>query len=225
MKLPDFIKKPLTGLALLAAATSANAGVTTDLQVGNYNNLDNGFNYTLAITNTYPDITFDSGLVKSDFINGLADSIANYNPNVDKQSVVDELNSTIGFFPTSDYNGSTGWFNSITPAGDIELTNNGIIPGVTYNEWNQDGTAVLHGFVNADLLDVDGVTGYNPVTDLGLRIDSLNPYINGVIGTSTNNLRYGGDLDRLEATPVPEPSSLALVGMGALALSGYRKRK
>ena len=227
MKFPDIIKKPLTGLALLAAGASANAGLTTNIDVGINETATGGstpsgmggYAVLLTVNNDYNTVTFDKLDIAGSFANYLADSIVAKNPNADKTQIMDDYMSTLVIPTGSDLDNA--WYSSMDTNGNISVTH----APRGYETFAPDRSISLLFQGDLQDLDLNGDGVYNPLQDLSLVIDTNNSYINGVVGTSTNNIPYGGDLNVVEAVQVPEPATLTMALVGATLAAPYLRRK
>jgi hypothetical protein len=219
----------VAGLVTLASMglmpDKADAGMITDFNVSSYNQSlitpsgYGGFDVNISITNPYDGTIIDSATIGNEMIEGFADSITSINPNANREDIVNYFNFSFDFLPSSDYKNNNGWSEGLNADGKEMITNNGIIPGATYPEWTKDGTAILHGTFDAGWLDIDGLEGYNSLTDATINVDWNSAYNNAVIANS-NNGTYGGNLPQV--TAVPEPATLSLLALTALAISGRK---
>jgi hypothetical protein len=133
-----------------------------------------------------------------------------------------------------------GWTAIANSLGVINLTNNGFAPDLSYDTWQntasnstQDTMALRFG-INNDLLERNGIAGYQWNGDVN---DASNDYGIGInpvvqndmfVGTDQggfNNFSASGNSYQLIGATIPEPSTTALLGLGALGALGYRKRK
>lgn len=107
---------------------------------------------------------------------------------------------------TGDFSGSTRRIQETTITGlNITLT-----AGTYWLSWNNTGTSFSPGLPNSL-----AVYGKNAVQDTGT---GFVPLVNGNLG--------GVDMAfKITSSPVPEPASMAALGMGALALIRRRRNK
>jgi hypothetical protein len=212
--------------ATMFTGVPSNNGSAYSLNVSFLNN-DNGVAYNSAITNAVATVAqdiFDLG-------------------NHSYASLTDMMNSTdfsttIRRSPAGEVN--FGWSAIANSLGVINLTNNGFVPGGTYDIWQntlsnstQDTMALRFGISNS-ILEKNGIAGYqwdgdvnNPLNDYGIGINPVvqNDMFVGTDQGGFNNFSASGNSYQLIGATIPEPSTTALLGLGALGALGYRKRK
>lgn len=97
----------------------------------------------------------------------------------------------------------------------VPLFNFGVGPGIGFDIDGATGTA-LASFVTA--------TGGNGLYSINLGTGAAS--LIGAFGTDTvSDIAFGTLRASAGATPVPEPASAALLGMGALAVGAFRRRR
>ncbi len=118
---------------------------------------------------------------------------------------------------------------AINGAGNVAyITNGDILERWTFDglSWTQSnvsasiGTGLTGLAVNFGLTE-DSIFTLNPSTLYGLTFDGATFSSAGSLATAGANYSFRG----LEVAPVPEPSTLALIGAGAIGLVVYRLRR
>ncbi len=118
---------------------------------------------------------------------------------------------------------STGFSYSLAGNGTAEVLT--VYIG-TYGINNPTDTYTLSGATGSPVkLSFAGVAGqYYTLTDtIDFTAAASNPLTVTIGGTNTNVFLAGATLS--EASPVPEPASLAMLGLGAAGLLLMRRRK
>ncbi len=223
------IKHSLTLLSTTVFAHGAIISVDNiDPTFGTFSN----FTSTASNANTFVltrDFDFDSG--------GISDTLTftltrnTYNGTA---SITDS-NVTVGTLNTG--GNATNWYSNFGNLESLQL----VVSDITYTSGEMDGTtAVFTGFTNAtrtninnagdeiDYLIHTGPIGSTTFTSTGTSIDLTSAgtsdtlFITAESGAPGIRIR---DLDlRFETVIIPEPSSIALLGLGGLALI-FRRRK
>jgi len=138
-------------------------------------------------------------------------------------SLSNVVSSTAATGSGSPFNGTQGgWTGSytITQGTNVLLVT---IQSATLAE--SGGGASLNG--NATISIVSGFAGASPITtpeSFSIGLSGITASGLGAFGFSNFD---GSDVTTTSATPVPEPSTMAIAGLGALGLIGYgiRRRK
>ncbi len=177
-----------------------------------FTNNDNGVVYNSASTNVFTSLAQD--------IYALGNSTSS--------SVSEMVNDEWGIQIRNLGEVDNGWSAQTVGLGAVDFTNNGLIPNVTYDTWqntatnsNQD-TMALRITVPNYLLDTDGTAGYNPLTDHTIGI---NPIDQPNMFTGTNGPSYSTAGPEYQLNTVPEPTRGVYILIGILWGLGYRKRK
>jgi len=130
--------------------------------------------------------------------------------------------STLGTLNGST-NPATAGIYTYTPAANLTL-----LPRTAYYIVLTAGTAVANGAYGWSYGGYAGVNTYNQIGGWVSLGDAYGP---GTVDTSTDGLSWGENLDgfnpqyAIDATPVPEPSVLALLVGGAAAFFDRRRHK
>lgn len=119
-------------------------------------------------------------------------------------------------------------------AGELEYLTGDFAVGVDFftdgrvQVWNNSGTALLPGSyaLSFDLAGGPALAGFEPLGLAGVSLQLLGPHR---IGISFSNLDFGGEFGsftaQLQASAVPEPGSLSLMGLGLSLLALRRARR
>jgi len=83
-------------------------------------------------------------------------------------------------------------------------------------------TLVSGGGVMDMWLDLSGVINKNKVTSLGFMIANQDP---DTVYLPSGEIGYQGDDYHMVVSPMPEPATMALLGLGVLGLFGLRRKK
>jgi hypothetical protein len=131
--------------------------------------------------------------------------------------VVDGYDITIGV-TTANYTASPSFIQSQPWWQDAPVTVSDVINTIE----SQDPTAVwLQSLPNEDGVFAEGLSGSN-VTGTFLATGE-SPYFSGPSSTGVNlNQQY---LYAISIVPVPEPTTLALAGLGGLSVLMFRRKK
>ncbi len=204
-------------LCAIALPHRAEARNTTTVVFTQQSNLYNpsgmgGYGIHFNILNDYQGVELDS-LQITGLIEGLADSIAQNNPYTDKQTVIDNMLTQIA----TGSNVKDGWYTSMDTNGVISAGHKDGRPG-DYETFGNGNSMMFNVWGDLKDLDSNGDGVYNSLQDLTLSIDTNNPYINGVIGTTAGGAQYGGNIDKIEAVP---PISEIVINSGNLSYSDH----
>ncbi len=125
------------------------------------------------LINTDPGAIYNSGFISGDIFGGLASELLSLPSNSSNYDTIEELmldwSLNIRSPPTGQvYN---GWQNRINPDGSIDLWNNGLLPGITYDQWTStpgSSTMALTLRIPLFQLEFDGNAGYSPEFDVSI---------------------------------------------------------
>ena len=181
-----------------------NGGIITFTDLGN-NQLQIDFDNTSVAT------VFDSGYVNSSLITGLVFDIVS---DIGAMSVVSFVDGN-SFDLTSLYNVALNVDNKITPGNtvvDLSITT---------------ATGMEGGIYNSDDFGSELTNAFPDIATLVLDITTPDPWSLSSISNDILRMQRVGDLGEgsLKLSSVPEPSVLALMGLGLLGVVFTRRRK